>query len=61
MEAVWYSETLVSYHMTARRLNPEDHVMYLHRRENPKNVCANLVAPNYDTCLAHRSTLDFTT
>jgi hypothetical protein len=36
MEAATFSETLVSYHITTRRHNPEDLDANLHRRENFK-------------------------
>jgi gamma-glutamylcysteine synthetase len=36
MKAAKLSETLVSYHTTARRHNPENRDVNLHRRENLK-------------------------
>jgi hypothetical protein len=29
MEAAWFTETLISYHITKGRLNPEDHDLNL--------------------------------
>jgi hypothetical protein len=36
MEAARSSETLVSYHITTRRHNPEDYDLNLHRRDKVK-------------------------
>jgi hypothetical protein len=38
MGAALPSETLVSYRITTRRYNPEDHDFNLHRRENLKSL-----------------------
>jgi len=37
MEAAWFSETLVFYHITTRFHYIEDHYMHLHRHENLKS------------------------
>jgi hypothetical protein len=37
MEAARAAETLVSYHITTRRHNPEDYDLNLHRHENFKS------------------------
>jgi len=40
MEAAWSSETVVSYHKTTGRYNPEDLDLNLHCRENLKSGCS---------------------
>jgi hypothetical protein len=57
MEAACFSETLVPYHITTRRYNPEDHGLNIHRRENPKSrFCMHFSSV---PCVPHAPTIIF--
>jgi len=45
MEAAWYTEILVSYHITTRGHNPENLDLNLHRRENFKSWTCTSTGP----------------